>query len=61
LKKLRTKPEQRDDDALDQESAENLAAAAPSAMRIEISRDRVDARASIRLATLKHAMNSRSR
>ena len=31
---------------------------APSAVRIDISRDRVDARASIRLATLKHAMSS---
>ena len=32
--------------------------AAPSAVRIDISRDRLDARASIRLATLKQAMSS---
>ena len=31
---------------------------APSAVRIDISRDRLDARASIRFATLKHAMSS---
>jgi hypothetical protein len=32
--------------------------AAPSAVRIAISRDRADARASIRFATLKHAISS---
>ena len=31
---------------------------APSAVRIDISRERLDARASIKLATLKHAISS---